>query len=102
MMALRGFARNLLDDDNTNTGSNLRNLDEVDSDKYNIMQYLNRIFPILVFLVIGALSIFGWIGCCIFNCCNCCCCCCYKKMKCKIPCFIFSYIFYALVFGISI
>ena len=54
------------------------------------------------FLVFGLLSIFGWIFCCICCCCNCCCCCCCKKSSCKLPCFIFTYVFYALVVAISI
>ena len=81
MKAIRGLARNLLGDGDSsseggnNDGDRLRNLDEGDSTKDNLMQYLNRILPMAVFLVIGILSIFGWIGCCIFNCCDCCCCC---------------------------
>ena len=108
MKALRGLARSLLGDsdssseDGDNDGSHLRNLDEGDSEKDNLMQYLDRILPMAVFLVIGILSIFGWIGCCICNCCDCCCCCCCKKRKCKIPCFIVAYVFYALVVAISI
>ena len=108
MKALRGLARNLLgggdssSEGGDNDGSRLRNLDEGDSTKDNLLQYLDRILPMAVFLVIGILSIFGWIGCCIFNCCDCCCCCCCKKRKCKIPCFIFSYVYYALVVAISI
>ena len=108
MKALRGLARNLLGDgdssseDGDGDGDRLRYLDEGDSTKDNLMQYLNRILPMAVFLVIGIMSIFGWIGCCIFNCCDCCCCCCCKKRKCKIPCFIFSYVYYALVVAISI
>ena len=108
MKALRGLARNLLGDgdssseDGDGDGDRLRYLDEGDSTKDNLMQYLNRILPMAVFLAIGILSIFGWIGCCIFNCCDCCCCCCCKKRKCKIPCFIFSYVYYALVVAISI
>ena len=56
----------------------------------------------LFFLVIGVLSIFGWIGCCISACCDCCCCCCCKKKTCKIPWFIFTYVFYALVVAVCI
>ena len=104
MKALRGLMRNLVggDDDDNSNGNNRRNLDEGDSDKDNIMQYLNRILPMAVFLAIGILSIFGWIACCIFNCCDCCCCCCCKKKTCKIPWFIFTYVFYALVVAVCI
>ena len=104
MKALRGLMRNLVggDDDDNSNGNNRRNLDEGESDKDNIMQYLNRILPMIVFLVIGVLSIFGWIACCIFNCCDCCCCCCCKKKSCKIPWFIFTYVFYALVVAVCI
>ena len=102
MKALRGLARKLLGDDDESSENTLRNLDEGDSIKDNLMQYLNRILPMAVFLVIGILSIFGWIGCCICNCCDCCCCCCCKKRTCKIPCFIFTYVYYALVVAISV
>ena len=77
MKALRGLMRNLVgggDDD-----ERLRNLDEGESDTDNIKQYINRVIPMLFFLVIGVLSFFGWIGCCISACCDCCCCCCCKK-----------------------
>ena len=100
MKALRGLMRNLVgggDDD-----ERLRNLDEGDSDTDNIKQYINRVIPMLFFLVIGVLSIFGWIGCCISACCDCCCCCCCKKKTCKIPWFIFTYVFYALVVAVCI
>ena len=45
--------------------------------------------------------------CCCCACCDCCCCCCCcKKDGCKVPCFIFTYIFYALaiaacIYGLS-
>jgi len=100
MKALRGLMRNLVgggDDD-----ERLRNLDEGDSDTDNIKQYINRVIPMAVFLIIGVLSIFGWIGCCISACCDCCCCCCCKKKTCKIPWFIFTYVFYALVVAVCI
>lgn len=100
MKALRGLMRNLVgggDDD-----ERLRNLGEGDSDTDNIKQYINRVIPMLFFLVIGVLSFFGWIGCCISACCDCCCCCCCKKKTCKIPWFIFTYVFYALVVAVCI
>ena len=102
MKALRGLSRKLFGDSDESSENTLRNLDEGDSTKDNLMQYLNRILPLAVFLAIGILSIFGWIGCCICNCCDCCCCCCCKKRTCKIPCFIFTYVYYALVVAISV
>ena len=102
MKALRGLMRNLIGGDDDANGDRLRNLDEGDSTKDNIMQYLNRVLPMAVFLVIGVLSIFGWIACCFFNCYDCCCCCCCKKKTCKIPWFIFTYVFYALVVAVCI
>ena len=78
------------DDDDEGDEQRLRDLegeeeDEGGIDKDNIIKYGMRILPMLIFLVIGILSIFGWIVCCFCNCCNCCCCCCCKKTKCKIP-----------------
>ena len=58
--------------------------------------------PIFIFLVIGILTLPAWPVCCFCCCCNCCCCCCCKKPKCKIPCFIFTYVFYALSVAICI
>ena len=83
--------------------------DDSDSDsssskisKENLIEYGKRILPMLVFLIIGILSIIGWIICCFCTCCNCCCCCCCKKPSCKIPCFIFTYVFFALVVAVCI
>ena len=95
------------DDDDEGDEQRLRDLegeeeDEGGIDKDNIIKYGMRILPMLIFLVIGILSIFGWIVCCFCNCCNCCCCCCCKKTKCKIPCFIFTYLFYALVVAVCV
>ena len=106
MQALINIFKSLVDGDSSDTPNggrrNLRNLLS-DDGKENITKYLNlRILPMLVFLVISVLSIIGWIICCFCCCCNCCCCCCCKKPGCKIPCFIFSYIFYALVVACSI
>ena len=56
----------------------------------------------VIFLGIGILSIFGWIACCFCNCYDCCCCCCCKKKTCKIPCFIFSYLFYGLAVAVCL
>ena len=78
----------------------LLSLDE--EGKENIKKYVDRILPMAVFLGIGILCIIGWLVCCFASCCNCCCCCCFKKEGCKIPCFIFTYIFYALVITVCI
>ena len=88
------------DDDDGSSGSDpatrLRNLLE-EEDKENIKKYGSRILPMVVFLGIGILCIIGYIVCWISCCCDCCCCCCCIKKECKIPCFIFTYVFYALV-----
>lgn len=78
----------------------LLSLDE--EGKENIKIYVDRILPMAVFLGIGILCIIGWLVCCFASCCNCCCCCCFKKEGCKIPCFIFTYLFYALVIAVCI
>ena len=114
MKALISLVRkNIGDDDDDNDNNNADNTgdnaveentekSEEGSNKDNLMKYGRRILPMAVFLVIGVLSIFGWFVCCFCNCCNCCCCCCCKKPGCKIPCFIFTYAFYALVVAVSI
>ena len=84
------------DDDGDGTTPNLRNLLE-EEDKENLKKYGIRILHMVVFLGIGLLIIIGYIVCLISCCSDCCCCCCFKKSKCKIPCFIFTYVFYALV-----
>ena len=91
--------------ENNETDSNEGEEDE-EFDKENAMKYIKHIIPLLIFFAIGILSIIGWLICCFCNCCNCCCCCCCKKPGCKVPCFIFTYIFYALaiiacVYGLS-
>ena len=68
----------------------------------DLITYAKHIIPIVAFLVIALLSIPGWLICCFCCCCNCCCCCCCKKPGCKIPCFLFTYIFYALSVAICI
>jgi hypothetical protein len=83
-------------------GGRLRNLQSLDEMEDDLMNYGKHILPIVAFLVIAILSIPGWIICCFCCCCNCCCCCCCKKPGCKIPCFIFTNIFYALVVAICI
>jgi hypothetical protein len=90
-------------DSNENEGTNLRNLKgELDTNK--LIEYIMRALPFLVFFAFSILAIFGWIICCICCCCDCCCCCCCKKEgnKCLIPCFIFTYIFYALVICVCV
>ena len=79
-----------------------RNLVEIGEIKDDLITYVKHILPILIFLAIGILSLPGWLVCCFCNCCNCCCCCCCKKSSCKIPCFIFTYVFYALSVSICI
>ena len=92
------------DDDSENlSGGGSRRLLDLDEDvEKNIKKYANRILPSVAFLVIGLLCIIGWIVCCFCTCCNCCCCCCCKKTNCKIPCFIFTYFFYASVVAVCI
>ena len=105
--ALIEVVRSLIDgDDNSNDDDNgdgddgtLRNLKEIDKD--NLIEYLMRVLPFIIFLAFGILAIIGWIVCCFCCCCDCCCCCCCKKEGCKIPCFIFTYVFYALVIAVS-
>ena len=112
MKALINIVRTMADDseDDSNPNPspdgrrrNLRNLGGAsDIDQQDLTDYGMRFLPMGVFLVFGILSIFGWIFCCICCCCDCCCCCCFKKPSCKIPCFIFTYVFYGLVVAISI
>ena len=81
----------------------LRNLElSITELKDDIISYLMHLLPILIFLVLGILSLPAWPICCFCTCCNCCCCCCCKKPGCKIPCFIFTYIFYGLSVAICI
>ena len=75
----------------------LRNLEFSITDmKDDLITYGKHMLPVLIFFVIGILSLPGWPICCFCCCCNCCCCCCCKKPGCKIPCFIFTYLFYGL------
>ena len=91
-------------DSGSNDGNGGRILQEMDisSMQEDIITYAKHVIPIVVFFVIGILSLPGWLICCFCCCCNCCCCCCCKKPGCKIPCFIFTYIFYALSVAICI
>ena len=69
----------------------------------DIIDYaIGRLLAMVVFIFFGIFGIIGWIVCCACCCCNCCCCCCCKKPECKIPCFIFTYVFYALVIVVCI
>ena len=79
-----------------------RNLIEIGEIQDDLTSYVKHLIGILIFLVIGVLSLPGWLVCCFCTCCNCCCCCCCKKKNCKIPCFIFTYIFYALAVVVCI
>ena len=103
MQALIDLVKEYIDSDGDEEDSDdtLRNL-EGDIDTNKIIDYGMRILPMLIFLVISFLSIFGWIICCICTCCDCCCCCCCKKIKCKVPCFTFTYVFYALVVAVCV
>ena len=93
------------EDSNDVDGDRLRNLEDLNTD--DVLDYsLDRILPMAVFLAFGILGFIGWIVCCFCCCCNCCCCCCCKKKTCKLPCFVFTYIFYALavvvcIYGLS-
>ena len=79
-----------------------RNLIEIGEIQDDLISYVKHLIGILIFLVIGVLSLPGWLVCCFCTCCNCCCCCCCKKKNCKIPFFIFTYIFYALAVVVCI
>lgn len=124
MQALIGFFESFLKDKDTetatsngNSGSNtgsgsggstgggasgtLRNLMDSDTEE-NIKKYLPRVYAMLVFLGIAGLSFIGWIVCIICCCADCCWCPCCKKVSCKIPFFIFTYIFYGLVVAVCL
>ena len=89
------------DSEEGNTNSEMRHLLSISELKDDI-NYGKHLLPILIFFVLGILSLPAWPICCFCTCCNCCCCCCCKKPGCKIPCFIFTYIFYALSVAICI
>ena len=89
MKALFGIVRKFTEDNDTNIED-------------NIVNYGLHILPFLVFLVIGIFSIFGWIVCCVCTCGDCFCCCCCKKVACKNPCFVVTYIFYIVAIIVSI
>jgi len=88
---------------NEDSQVDLRNLQgDILEQQDDLIAYGMHILPILIFFVIGLLSLPAWPICCFCCCCNCCCCCCCKKPGCKIPCFIFTYIFYGLSVAICI
>ena len=62
----------------------------------NLIIYGKNDIPLVVILGIAILSLPGWLFCCCSCCGNCCCCCCCKKPGCKVPSFVFSYIFYGI------
>ena len=102
MQALIALVKKYVEGNETDTDEG----DDEEFDKENAVKYIKHIFPLLIFFAVGILSIIGWLICCFCNCCNCCCCCCCKKPGCKVPCFIFTYIFYALaiiacIYGLS-
>ena len=89
-------------EENHESESTRRNLLEIGEIQDDLTSYVKHLIGILIFLVIGIFSLPGWLICCFCTCCNCCCCCCCKKRNCKIPCFIFTYIFYALAVAVCI
>ena len=95
--ALIYFVKKYVDDNQTNSNGNNEDKEFNKEDEKKAAEYIKHIFVLLVFFIVGILSILGWIICCFCNCCNCCCCCCCKKACCKVPCFIFTYIFYLVV-----
>ena len=88
--ALIEFIKNYLEDPKLKT-------EEKSNKKDTIIKYLMHYLPLLIFLGIGILCIFGWIICWIFACCNCCFCQCFKKPNYKLPCFIITYTLLLLV-----
>ena len=72
------------------------------STEENATEYGKHLLPVIVFLALSFLSLPIWFIYCICCCSNCCCCCCCKKEMCKIPFFIVTAAFYALILGISV
>ena len=83
---------------NSNNNRNLFELNELKDEEYlnNLITYGKHILPLVVIFAIAILSFPGWFCCICLCCCKCCCCCC-KKPGCRIPSFVFSYIFYGIV-----
>ena len=103
MKALIDLVEKYVNNNKTNSDGTKKNSKfSLEEDKENIIKYLKHILPLLIFFLIGILSLIGWLICCFCNCCNCCCCCCCKKPGCKIPCFIFTYLFYLLAIAACI
>ena len=108
----KDYMKNLIDMVREVTGDD-ENLEPMEGQKIfginsnRLFKYGLRYLPFLIFFVIAILSIIGWMVCCCCACCDCCCCCCCcKKDGCKVPCFIFTYLFYALaiaacIYGLS-
>ena len=95
--ALIRVIKSAMGDEEEEDEKELRNLEFSITDmKDDLITYGKHMLPVLIFFVIGILSLPGWPICCFCCCCNCCCCCCCKKPGCKIPCFIFTYLFYGL------
>ena len=68
MKALIDLVKSFVGDDGDNSPDTLRNLGgDIDTDK--VKEYAMRVLAMAVFLVIGFLSIFGWIVCCFCTCC---------------------------------
>ena len=90
------------EEDDTSSGEypetnyeSFRNLEmSLDDLQDDVMGCGKLILPFIVFLVVAILCIPGWIVCCF--------CCCCKKPCCKIPCFIVTYVFYALIVAVCI
>ena len=93
MKNLIAIVKNIGGDDNDNEANSLQE---------SAIDYGKSFIPMIIFLSFGLFGILGWPICCICACCNCCCCCCCKKPQCKKVCFIFTYVFYAGVVGVSI
>ena len=95
-----------LDDEKTYENSytqTLLDLFDGKTEKSNIMKYIIRIIPFVIFIVIGILSIFGWIVCCTCYCCPCCCC--NQTAKNQYLCRLFSFLLFmgmsVVVIGLS-
>ena len=85
-----------INDDDTNK---TRTLEENQNSELldNLIIYGKHYLPLIIILAIAILSLPGWWICLILCCCDCRCCCCCIKPCCKIPSFVFSYIFYGIV-----
>lgn len=79
-------------------------LELIDGKTDNVMSYLMTIIPFAVFIVLGILSIFGWLFCCCCCCCPCCCCNQTNKNQylCRSVAFIVSMALFSLIVGLSL